>query len=265
MNKLRVAVLMAVAGISVCRADVGAQADEDKLKFTSPTFYLWASGLEGDVTMAGQTVPVDVGFDKLFEHTDLGWSGYFELEKGPFGAYLQPNYMALSAEGDLPGPLGNATIEQRLWIVEGALQYRFWQSQGEHPWQLTALAGLRWWNNQFNIKIKGGTLGGFEAARSGNLYDPTIGLRVEKYVTDKLHFRIQGDVGGFDIGHDTSNFAWQILPTVGYDFTLFNKPFTPFIGYRCLASEFESGSGKTKNGANFKMQGFLVGFNWVIF
>lgn len=266
MTKLRVAILVALAGISVCRADEAAPAGEDKFTFTSPTFYLWMSGLEGDVTMAGQTVPVDVGFDKLFEHTDLGWSGYFELEKGPMGVYLQPNYMALSAEGDMPGPgAGVAKIEQRLWIVEGAFQYMFWKSDGERPWKLTALAGLRWWNNHFNVKIKGGPLGGFEAARTGNLYDPIIGLRVEKHFTDKLHIRVQGDVGGFDIGHDTSNFAWQILPTVGYDLTLFKKPFTPFIGYRVLASEFENGSGGSKNGANFKMQGLLVGFNWVIF
>ena len=89
-----------------------------------------------------------------------------------------------------------------------------------------------------------------------------IGFRARKYFTEKFFGSVRADIGGFDIGHDTSDLSWSVTPLVGYDF---NKYFSGIIGYRELAIDRETGSGASKNGADVKFGGVLIGFNFDLF
>jgi hypothetical protein len=99
------------------------------------------------------------------------------------------------------------------------------------------------------------------------LYDPIVGLRYQQYFTPKLHVWVQGDVGGFDIGQDTSRFAWQVWPLLGYDFTMpvIKKPSTFFAGYRLLDSQNHQGSGADEQGYHLLFHGVTVGLNVELF
>jgi hypothetical protein len=123
-----------------------------------------------------------------------------------------------------------------------------------------ALAGARYWNVKTELDITGPVT--FSGEGTVELFDPMIGLRARKYLTDKLSLSVRGDIGGFDLSEDTSRFSWQIVPLIGYDF---NKYFTAFAGYRLLATDYREGSGANENGANIKMHGVLIGFNFDLF
>lgn len=235
-------------------------ADEggDKWQFISPA-YLWMSGLEGDVTVKGNTAEIDMGFDDIFEHTDVGIQVYLEVRKEKFGFFVQPNYLKLSADGT--GPLGgDVELEQTWWIVEFGGFYQIVNTGGERPLTVDAIAGARYWDIKTELDITGAF--SFSGESSTSLFDPIIGLRARKYLTEKLSVSVRGDVGGFDLSDDTSNFSWQIVPLVGYDF---NKYFSAFAGYRLLATDFSSGSGATEKGADIQMHGALLGFNFDLF
>ncbi len=224
----------------------------DEWTILMPT-YLWASGLEGDITIRGNTANIDLGFDKIFDHTDVGFATYIEVRKEMFGFFVNPSYTALSVDGETTG---GVKVEDKLslWIVEAGGFYQVGKWGEDRPLTLDAYAGMRWWNMHNNLNISG--VG--SASSNRNLWDPMIGLRVRKHFTEKFFGSLRADIGGFDIGRDTSKFSWSVTPLIGYDF---NKYFTGFVGWRELATDF----GDENNGANIKMGGVMLGFNFDFF
>ena len=240
-----------------------AEQDANKWKFTSPLIF-WLPAMNGTVSAKGRSADVDLSMSQIADHTDVGFVGFFDVSNDRFGIYAQPNYMKIS--GDVSSDSGSASLETQLWIVETAARYSFWKWEGNHPGSLAALAGLRWWqlHNELTIQTEGGT---FSGAETKSLYDPIVGLLYQQYFTPKFHVRVQGDVGGFDLGNETSRFAWQVWPLLGYDFTMpvINKQSTVFAGYRLLNSQRHEGSGADERGYHLLFHGVTVGLNVVLF
>ena len=76
--------------------------------------YLWATGIDGKITVKGTEVPVDVGFDELFDSVEIAGSAGVSPERialDPglgFGKRLQDNYEILRnlwGLAELPYPL----------------------------------------------------------------------------------------------------------------------------------------------------------------
>lgn len=256
------ALICGLAAVGPVRAD---EAGEDNWQFFSPT-YMWMSGLEGDVTLKGNTADIDLGFDEIFDHMDVGIQVYMELRKKKFGFFVQPNYMKLSADGSHASG-ASADFEQTLWIVEAGGFYQIVHTGEERPLTVDVIAGVRYWGIKNELELTGLPVppfpsATFDAVGHTDLIDPIIGARARKNLTEKLFVSVRGDIGGFDLSDHTSRFSWQIMPLLGYDF---NQYFTLFGGYRLLATEFESGSGASKQGANIQMHGVLLGFNFDFF
>lgn len=228
---------------------------EDKWQFISAPF-LWASGIEGDLTMHGRTVDVDIGFDDLFDVTDYGFQTYLELRKEKFGFYAAPSFMRLA--GDAETKHIKADFDQDFWLVEGGGFYNLLHQGGERPFTIDALAGVRYWNVKTDVDIRGKGPLGLERSFTDRVEvtDPVVGVRLHKYVTKKLSLSLRGDVGGFDLSENTSVFSWQAVGLVGYDF---NKRFSIFGGYRVLGIETESGSGSKESGLHLRFNGALLG------
>jgi hypothetical protein len=236
----------------------------DKWTFNSP-LYVWLAGVNGDLTIRGQSAHLDLSPTDVLNHLDVSFMGYFELAKPQFGFYAQPNYMKLSADGSA-GPHIKANDDLQLWIVEFGGFYRIWQSSSDRPAELYAVAGGRYWNVHNELTLKS-PLGNTSGAGTTWLMDPIVGLRFQEYFTKRLHVRVQGDVGGFGISDDTSRFSWQLLPTVGYDFTMpvIKKPSTVFVGWRQINVQHLSGSGASKKSFDLNLEGALIGLNVQLF
>lgn len=235
--------------------DAKGAENPDQWQFLSGPF-LWASGIEGDITMHGRSVEVDLGFDDLFDVTDYGFQAYFELRKKKFGFYAAPSFMKLS--GDAEGSRVKADFDQDFWLVEGGGFYNLLNQGGERPFTIDALAGVRYWNVKTDVDIRGKGPLGFERSLTDRVEvtDPLVGMRMQKYLTKKLSLLVRGDIGGFDISENTSVFSWQAMGLVGYDF---NKRFSVFGGYRVVGIETESGSGNSENGLHLRFNGALFG------
>ncbi len=217
------------------------------------TPYLWGTGIKGDLTLRGIDVDVDLGFEDLFDATEFGFQTYLELRREKFGFYAAPSYLKLS--GDSDSMLGDADFEQHFWLVEGGGFYNVFYRNGEKPFSIDLLAGARYWNIDTSVDIEGAGPLGADLAIGGiiDIIDPVVGLRARHYLTPKLSLGFRGDVGGFGISNgDTSDFSWQAIVLLGYEFT---DRYAVFAGYRALGIDAEGGNEEL----DLTFQGVLLG------
>jgi hypothetical protein len=220
----------------------------------------WGPAVSGDVTVRGHKANVDESLDDLLHDLKgIAMLG-FELRKEKFGFYAQPNWIKLEEDAKV-GPL-NSTLEQKLWIVDAAGFYQLHKWCEEKPLTLDALVGVRYWNfdNELTVKGSGGLID-FHGSHSGYLIDPIVGLRAKMYFTRKFSLSLQGDIGGFDASDNSSDLSWQALGTLGYDFT---RHFSVSLGYRALSVDKDFGGGSNAKGLDIILHGFLLaaGFHW---
>ena len=136
------------------------------------------------------------------------------------------------------------------------MAYRLVKVGEEHPFVLEAIAGIRYWYIETDLKVttrRGRVL--LDGDWHKGLYDPVVGLRGSQYLTPKLHLDFQADVGGFGISDDTSDLDWMAMGVMTYDV---KKWLSLSAGYRALANDSEAGSGTNKRGVDIIMYGLLL-------
>ena len=91
MRKILAAgVIMVVIGL-VCPMAYGEgpnKTDSDEWQF-SITPYLWAVGLNGDMTVKGVDSDVDVSFSDILTNLDIALEAHFEVWKGRWGGLFR--------------------------------------------------------------------------------------------------------------------------------------------------------------------------------
>jgi hypothetical protein len=231
-----------------------ADASEDPWRF-SATLPVWAAGIDGDMTVRGQTADLDVGFDDLKDHLDAALSLGFELRRERFGFYGAFGYMKFS--GDASGTRGaEADAKLKFLVADAGMAYRLAKVGNKHPFILEAIGGVRYWDIETELEIKGprGNVL-FDGDSNHSLIDPIIGLRGSQYLTEKWHLDFQGDIGGFGISNDSSDFGWSAAGLVTYDA---KRWLSLSGGYKALATDVEDGSGNGKKGVDIVMHGLLL-------
>jgi hypothetical protein len=255
----------APATISAMDATKGAAPlvegpDADPWQFNA-TPYMWAVQLNGKVKTLGREANVGISFDQIFNHLEgPPLMLNLEVRKKNFGFYTAPLYVKLSADANNAGPItvvgGNDTMT--LWIVESGGFYQIAKWGEDKPLTLEALAGVRFWNFNNSLSLNGPT-SQFNTSRDKDLWDPFVGLRLEKHLTEKLSFSMTGEFGGFAISQSTPNDSWQAVGTLNYDFT---KRFTFKAGYRALGLNTYNLTGQGDVRANLILQGAVIGLEF---
>ena len=85
---LAMGIFMLVIGL-VCPMAYGEgpnKTDSDEWRF-SITPYLWAVGLNGDMTVKGVDSDVDVSFGDILTNLDIALEAHFEVWRGNWGAF----------------------------------------------------------------------------------------------------------------------------------------------------------------------------------
>lgn len=250
----RMAALSAAVSVLMMAGNVfGADDTEDPWRF-STTVPLWAAGIDGDVTVRGNTADVGISFDELTDHLDASFALGLEARRKKFGFFGDVGYMKFSADATKKGASGDA--ELKFLIADAGGFYRLAEVGQKHPFIVEATAGLRFWAFDTSLELTGP--GGrllVDGDTSKNLADPIIGLRGSQFLTPKLHLDFAGDVGGFGISDDSSDLTWSAAGLVSYDF---KKWFSLSTGYRALSVEMEEGSGASKKGLDIIMHGLLI-------
>ena len=154
-------------GSPLARAEDGASKSSD-WDF-SAAIYLWALGLNGNVTVKGVTAEIDESFIDIVRTSDSVFALQLHGEawwRERWGGFLDPTYIKLGFDNQVlavpPGPIVPAIIADvdiEIWLVEFGGLYRagrwaYRQGQGDRGWTLDLLAGGRYTSLEQEITFK---------------------------------------------------------------------------------------------------------------
>lgn len=195
------------------------------------SIYGWTTRLDGDMTIHGQTIPVDVPFNKIFENLKFTFMGLVEVGKGKWSFMADLFYAKLEPSTSNQLATFDSQIEQ--FIGNFAVFYRVVETPTT---RLDAYGGARvnWMETDVDIKFTGGK--SLSESADKTWVDPIIGVRVHHDLTDKFFIRALADIGGFGV---SSDITWQAMASLGYRVT---DKASVGLGYRAIGTDYTSGS-----------------------
>ncbi|MEN8199709.1 MAG: hypothetical protein ABFR63_06505 [Thermodesulfobacteriota bacterium] len=201
---------------------------------TELQLYVLGTHIEGDAAIGrAQGVPVDVDMDKILETLNMAAMVHLEtVHQSGWGMALDYSFMDL--EDDISGPQGGVLdANVRQGVFEADLLYRTPMGKGTVDY----LAGIRWWDNDFDVTVNSLALPGPASAdREVDWVDVFVGARLITPVSEKWEFRLRGDIGGFGLEADFTgclygNMRWLITDNWALD-----------VGYKALWVDYEEGT-----------------------
>lgn len=199
------------------------------------TPYVWAAGMEGDISpfRLAPTVHVEKSFSDILD--DLNVAGFvnFWARNDRFvlsGDVMYVNITESATSRPLPiiGAIG-ADYDTAQFAATLQAGYRLYDMP---QFTFDVLGGVRYWHvwNDLNVRVAGRT---FAVESDFDWLDPVIGARAHLHLTDKFSILAQGDVGGFGVGSDST---WQVLATANYSF---NDKLALSAGYKVMSVDYE--------------------------
>lgn len=202
------------------------------------TPYVWAAGIEGDVSpfRRAPTVDIEKSFSDIFE--DLNFGGFVQLwvrkERFVFSAdvmYIDTTDSKVLDRLPLPPPPElSAEIDTTQFTATAEIGYRV---VDEESFTLDLLAGARVWDISDDLTAR---YAGFSLSFDEDFgwVDPIVAARGFFRLSDDWSILVHGDVGGFDVG---SSFTAQALATLNYTI---NDRFALSGGYKVLTVDYKS-------------------------
>ena len=216
-------------------------------EFSLAPMYLWAISIDGDQTVKGVKVDMDVPFSEIFDSLNGALTFHFEgLHKQRWGFFTDLNYIVLNPEESTP--LGDIDIDFTEIMFELAGFYRI--TEGTHT--IDGLGGLRYSSMDVDLDLPGPLP---DVDGREDWVDPDIGLRWQWKFAENWGTNLRGDIGGFGIGSDLT---WNLAGLVAF------KPWkhvSLFGGYRALYQDYSTGSGDKKFAFDATMHGPVLGLN----
>jgi hypothetical protein len=198
----------------------GTESESWEFEFTP---YIWAAGLDGDVSTGGVTSPIENDYNFLvLENLDLAGSATFEARKQNWALLFDGLYTRFS--DDLTNPSFRTNLVNEGGFFEAAVSYRF-----EKLKFLEIIAGARYVFVNLDLALTPGPV----VKGSKDWVDPVLGLRFSWEMTDRWLMRLRGDLGGFGAGSDLVSSA---ALTIEYRLS---EIFSLKAGYRFMKGEFE--------------------------
>jgi hypothetical protein len=223
--------------------------------------YLWGAKMNGELTVANQSIPAVLDFDQIFDRLEAAFTFHFEgLYKKEWGFLFDIMHINISDSGTLPGPFSTTLrLDFEATLVELGGIYRFYE-KGPHAFE--GLGGARFTNMDTEVTIAS-RLPILPSRLESNQewWDPIVGLRYKWQISEKWRLSLRGDIGvGFGVG-DTSDSTWNL---VGLIFFQAWKHVGFLGGYRALDVDYESGTGINQFKYDMLMHGpgIAVYFTW---
>jgi hypothetical protein len=211
--------------------------------------YIWAAGLDGDVTFKGIKGSVDADFGDILDNLDVGAQGYFEIRNGKWGIYGDVTYIKVANDAKV-GPV-SIDVESSTTMAEGGLLYRIFEGYGGQgsPVGTDIFVGGRYMN--LDVELDFAAIPDVSSDR--NWWDPLIGVAYSHDLSEDFLIKTTADIGGFGIGSD---FTWSFEILGGYRL---GRHANIWVGYRYLDIDYDDGSGAKKFEYDVVMHGPLLG------
>jgi hypothetical protein len=234
--------------------------------------FVWALELDGNLTVEGLDVSVDIDFGEIWDHLEFAGMLQVRAQNDRWILNFDGFYAKLSADDDvdlrsdlsvqLPFrdfalPVGvdfDISIDIDLAFAQFYLGYEvFNQVLGEHapgatgPRLIVApYGGVRYtyWDTKVSVRLRE-DVGPFVANQSFKFdqsedwLDLVLGVDVALLNLGKFSIVGRADIGGFDIGNG-SDLVWSATGLVGYDLT---PNVALVVGYHVLDYDFDTGRG----------------------
>lgn len=253
--------LILLLAVTSARAEDPAE-DRWQLELTG---YGWIPELHGRAVVRGASIPIDVGFDDIFDllgDGDLFGAGmWFAVRHGRFSLFADVFGTLVDVEeniGDrtvfVEGPRGRllpvhvppGRIEVRVdnEIVAFGMGYRVLdlklEGAGDRRFWLEPFVGARYTHLGIDIDTSLGQRA-LATNEDFDFADPLLGARWAIDVCDPLEFSFSGDIGGFGA---SSELVWSLQGLFGYrlPWTLFGGELRAVAGYRVLDYDRDDGA-----------------------
>ena len=236
-------IIILVIGLVCLTAYAEDSSSNSNWEFSFAPMYLWAVSINGDQTVKGNEVDLDIPFSDIFDNLNGALTFHFEgLYKQRWGVFSDLNYIVLEMDD------GPVDIDFTEIMFELAGFYRI--TEGAHA--IDGLGGFRYSSMDVDLDLPGPLP---DTDQRKDWVDPYLGLRWQWKFAEKLGSRLRGDIGGFGIGSDIT---WNLVGLVDF------KPWKHvglFGGYRALYQDYSTGSGSNKFKFDATMHGPVLGLN----
>lgn len=209
--------------------------------------YGWIEALDGDMGVAGRTVPVSIGFDDILENLDLAVMGSLEISRGRWSFVADLNYAELG--GDTSNGIDTIKLDLEQFLGNFNVTYNVIETETTN---LSVYAGARVNSLDVDISFNRGMVAQTDVSGSETWVDPIIGLRYQRNLSDAFFFRAVGDIGGFGV---SSDLTWQAF--AGFGWHVCNSG-SLVLGYRAIGTDYTDG------GFTYDMttHGPIIGFEY---
>jgi hypothetical protein len=215
-----VAAMMLFGTVSV--AD--AQSQSDEWQFQIAPLYLWATSIDGTMTLRGrldQDFAVD--FADALDNLETAFTVHFEAGKGRWGLMADAMYLKLAGSKDINTPGGQADLEVEELLLEGAAGYSF----AENLW---VIAGVRYFSLDSDIGFQLEIAPEIEVSESWT--DLFAGLLWRPKLGERWTFS-----GRLDVGAGGSDLVWNASAIIDYRI---GKWAAILAGYRHLDYDYKN-------------------------
>jgi hypothetical protein len=195
--------------------------------------------IDGDVTYGEVGNQVDIDADEVVD----------SLEAAAFARYRHQNERwAFAVDGQFAG-LGDSHDEGAvttdvnfdLYVFQGDVAYRFSETT-------EALAGIRYVRFESEADLHFAGDGTIHRENDSSFWDPVIGVRTLRPLSERLGLQAQGDIGG----GANMDFTWQAMIHIGYKM---NEDVSFWLGYRGIGMEFDDSGGRNRVDADLVLHG----------
>src|SRR5262245_7130951 len=267
-----VVLLLAIASPSFAAGEQ-AQNHQDDWQFELLP-YAWIPGIFGTMDVRGHTAHFDLGIGDvlslLWHGNAFTAGGYFLARYDPWNAFAfldaYGGFLNLPASETIPTKFCtvrvSSTARLKPVITELAIGYdlgRWSVPQRLRPISLGLYLGMRYSHLGTDLEASVGVVNGVQfnpsVSEGFNPAVPTIGVRWEVPLLDRLSLDFRGDIGGLPSG---TRFQWGLVGDVRYwpDISLFSAQPWLEAGYRVVTYEHEFGS---TSAINLQLRGVLLG------
>lgn len=211
------------------------------------TPYVWAGGIDGDVTVRGHKAEVDRGFDDLVDRLDFTGSLLGIGYRNHFVVWTQLDYVATDTDeldSDEQPIGGRARLESDFFAGTLGFGYRFGEPQGRR--NLDLLLGAKYLSVENDLTLQG--IGQFK--RDRDYLDPVLIARPSFRISERWRFNPTISIGG---GVD-ADLIWELQPQLQFNI---NDNLALRFGYRNLYYDLESENGLNKFDGSYR--GLILG------
>jgi hypothetical protein len=190
--------------------------------------YGWFTAMDGDVTIRGNTAPVDVKFKDIIDKIDFAFMGILEVGRGQWSFASDLFYAKLGADNTRGATTFDVGMEQ---FIGNFAVVRNVVDDGTTRLDLYGGARVNYMSSDLTIA----PAPAINVSQSKSWVDPIIGVRAQRNLSEKMFLRGVADIGGFGI---ESDLTWQAYVALGYRLS---EKSALSIGYRGLGTDFTDG------------------------